>query len=155
MRNGYALCTHDGLNLIARHLDSVDPQEFDRLIGMLSIGIHWDVEFTDSVSKPIPLVSQAFCLTLPVAYSLFQPPIGGRSHHSSWRQQPTKPRCGPRSSIHNVDIPTSSCSQALVVQHSGMAKNGSAMPSAGRYYVCRNRYRGEARELRDACVMDA
>jgi hypothetical protein len=40
----------------------------DELRGRLRIGLHWDVEVTDA-GRPFPLVSQAFCSTLPVAYS--------------------------------------------------------------------------------------
>ena len=68
MRNGYALCTRDGLNAIARYLETVTAQELNDLRGTLSIGLHWDVEVTDARSEPRPHVSQAFCSTLPVAY---------------------------------------------------------------------------------------
>jgi hypothetical protein len=40
----------------------------DELRGRLRIGLHWDVEVTDA-GRPFPLVSQAFCSALPVAYS--------------------------------------------------------------------------------------
>jgi hypothetical protein len=67
-RNGYALCTHQGLDLIADHLRAIGPKQADTLAGKLRIGIHRDVEVTDATITPGPLVSQAFCSALPVAY---------------------------------------------------------------------------------------
>ena len=53
---------------------------FDRLTGFaegnydvvrskLRIGLHWDVEVTDDEAENRPIVSQALCSALPVAYS--------------------------------------------------------------------------------------
>lgn len=68
MRNGYALCTPDGLQLIDQRLAQSDEAELDRLRSKLRIGLHWDVEVTEGT--PVGhLVSQAFCSALPVAYS--------------------------------------------------------------------------------------
>jgi hypothetical protein len=69
MRNGYALCTRDGLDAIAGYLETVEAQELDDLRGALFIGVQWDVEVTGSWGEPRPYVSQAFCSALPVAYS--------------------------------------------------------------------------------------
>lgn len=69
MRNGYALCTRSGLDAITRHIASLTPEQTDTLRGMLRIGIHRDVEVTDADGEPLPIVSQAFCSALPVAYS--------------------------------------------------------------------------------------
>jgi hypothetical protein len=69
MRNGYALCTETGLDAIARHLASLDPERLDHLRGLLRIGIHRDVEVTDGAGTDRPTVSQAFCSALPVAYT--------------------------------------------------------------------------------------
>jgi len=70
MRNGYALCTRDGLAAIADHLRALDDaQELERLRGLLRIGLHRDVEVTDAVGEMRPIVSQAFCSALPVAYT--------------------------------------------------------------------------------------
>jgi hypothetical protein len=69
MQNGYALCTRAGLDAIAEHLGALQPEQFDILRGKLCIGIHRDVEVTDAAGKHRPLVSQAFCSALPVAYS--------------------------------------------------------------------------------------
>ena len=66
--NGYALCTRQGLDLIADHLRAIDPKRADTLAGKLRIGIHRDVEVTVTSSAPGPMVSQAFCSALPVAY---------------------------------------------------------------------------------------
>ena len=67
MQNGYALCTKPGLDAISRHLESLTKEQIDILRGKLRIGIHRDVEVTESVGPDRPLVSQAFCSALPVA----------------------------------------------------------------------------------------
>lgn len=67
-RNGYALCTRQGLDLIGAHLRTIGPNLADTLAGKLRIGIHRDVEVTDAPAAPGPVVSQAFCSALPVAY---------------------------------------------------------------------------------------
>lgn len=69
MRNGYALGTGAGLDAIAAHLGSINPEQADALREKLRIGVHSDVEVTDSDQTRKPLVSQAFCSALPVAYS--------------------------------------------------------------------------------------
>jgi hypothetical protein len=68
MRNGYALCKREGLELIAEHLRAIGPDQTDALAGKLRIGVHRDVEVTDAPTTPGPIVSQAFCSALPVAY---------------------------------------------------------------------------------------
>lgn len=67
MRNGYALCTAAGLNRIDRQIAQADANERERLLGLLRIGVHWDVEVT--VSQARLTVSQAFCSALPCSYS--------------------------------------------------------------------------------------
>lgn len=69
MRNGYALCTRAGLDAITGHLAVLSPEQTDTIRGMLRIGVHRDVEVTDADSADRPVVSQAFCSALPVAYS--------------------------------------------------------------------------------------
>jgi hypothetical protein len=69
MRNGYALCTRDGLAAITAHLDALPADKTDALRGLLRIGIQQDVDVTDSVGPRRPAVSQAYCSALPVAYS--------------------------------------------------------------------------------------
>ncbi|MGY8684668.1 hypothetical protein Q2941_43990 [Bradyrhizobium sp. UFLA05-153] len=69
-RNGYALGKRQGLDLIADHLHTMGPEQADVLAGKLRIGIHRDVEVTDVPDAPRPVVSQAFCSALPVAYGL-------------------------------------------------------------------------------------
>jgi len=73
MRNGYALCTPDGLRAISGYLQTMDPESLDALRGKLRIGWHRDVDVTDAGSSPRPVVSQAFCSALPVAYSRIAP----------------------------------------------------------------------------------
>jgi hypothetical protein len=65
MQNGYALCSEDGLRAITRHLEDCSAEEVDELRSRLRIGLHWDVEVTDSSS--MVRVSQAFCSGLPVS----------------------------------------------------------------------------------------
>ena len=69
MQNGYALCTQTGLHAIADYLGALRPEQIDILRGKLCIGIHRDIEVTDASGEDRPLVSQAFCSALPVAYS--------------------------------------------------------------------------------------
>jgi hypothetical protein len=69
MRNGYALCSPDGLAAIERHLEGSDEPARDALRARLRIGLHWDVEVTDAPAPVRHTVSQAFCSALPVAYS--------------------------------------------------------------------------------------
>ena len=73
MQNGYALCTRAGLDAIAEHLGALQPEQIDILRGKLRIGIHRDVEVTDAQGEHRPLVSQAFCSALPVAYTRVPP----------------------------------------------------------------------------------
>jgi hypothetical protein len=69
MRNGYALCTRPGLDAISAHLDASSREEVDALRAKLRIGVHWDVEVTDSRQAQRPTVSQAFCSALPIISS--------------------------------------------------------------------------------------
>jgi hypothetical protein len=68
MQNGYALATQAGLQAIAACLQALSEEGRDALRTKLCIGIHRDVEVTDAEGDH-PLVSQAFCSALPVAYS--------------------------------------------------------------------------------------
>ena len=68
MENGYAMCSRAGLEAITGHLGSLKQEERDALSGQLRIGVHSDVEVTDAHGPHRPLVSQAFCSALPVAY---------------------------------------------------------------------------------------
>jgi hypothetical protein len=69
MHNGYALCSAAGLDAIAAHIGTLQPGQIDLLRGKLRIGIHSDVAVTDVEGDHLPLVSQAFCSALPVAYT--------------------------------------------------------------------------------------
>jgi hypothetical protein len=73
MQNGYALCNEAALYAITEHLDALDAQQLDALRRKLCIGIHRDVEVTEAVGEQRPLVSQAFCSALPVAYTSVAP----------------------------------------------------------------------------------
>ncbi len=67
MRNGYALCSGDGLEKINNHLSSIDETGKDEVRSLLRIGLHWDVQVTQP--DPAHKLSQAYCSALPVAYS--------------------------------------------------------------------------------------
>jgi hypothetical protein len=69
MQNGYALCTRAGLDGISEHLGTLEPAQIDALRGKLCIGMHRNVEVTEVAKEPRPVVSQAFCSALPVAYT--------------------------------------------------------------------------------------
>jgi hypothetical protein len=69
MRNGYALCSEPGLGAISEHLAKLGSGEIDALRGKLAIGVQNDVEVTEAPGEKRPLVSQAFCSALPVAYT--------------------------------------------------------------------------------------
>jgi hypothetical protein len=75
MRNGYALCSRDGLEAISAHLSALDDDGIDDLRGRLSIAIQQGVEVTEPGAPEAHLVSQAFCLALPVAYTRLPPPL--------------------------------------------------------------------------------
>ena len=67
MRNGYALCTRDGLAAIAQKLDTLDTEALNALRDLLRIGIQSGVQVTNVEGEHV--VSQAFCSALPVSYS--------------------------------------------------------------------------------------
>jgi hypothetical protein len=69
MRNGYALCSREGLDAIDAYLRALSPDELDLLRSKLSIGLHRDVDVTEASGDRLPSVSQAFCSALPVAYT--------------------------------------------------------------------------------------
>lgn len=69
MRNGYALCTGQGLQAVGRLLDEATEDLRDTLRGKLAIGLHRNVEATDVDADERRLVSQAFCAALPLGYS--------------------------------------------------------------------------------------
>ena len=68
MRNGYALASRAGLDMITSHLQAIGEAARTELAGLLRIGLHRNVEVTEGPSSPGQLVSQAFCSALPVAY---------------------------------------------------------------------------------------
>jgi hypothetical protein len=74
MQNGYALCTRPGLEAIAEYLQSLNFETLNALRDRLLIGIHSDVEVTNHIREPRPLVSQAFCSALPISYCHFASP---------------------------------------------------------------------------------
>lgn len=75
MRNGYALCTPDGLAAINEFLRRADEETRDELRSRLCIGLHHDVEVTDVERGHPHRVTQAFCSALPVAYTTIAPAL--------------------------------------------------------------------------------
>lgn len=71
--NGYALPTSETLKSIRRYLVDLDESGRDALRSTLKIGIHWDVEVTESGISSGHSVSQAFCSAMPIAYSDHSP----------------------------------------------------------------------------------
>jgi hypothetical protein len=69
MRNGYAMCSREGLDAISTHLARLRLEQIDALRGKQCIAVQRDVEVTDARNGQGPLVSQAFCSALPVAYT--------------------------------------------------------------------------------------
>jgi hypothetical protein len=69
MTNGYALCSQNGLDAITAYLTDLGDHQVDDLRALLRIGVHQDVEVAEGGETVRPLVSQAFCSALPVAYS--------------------------------------------------------------------------------------
>ena len=69
IRNGYALFKPDAVRKMSATVAALDDQRRDALKQLLCIGLHWDVEVTDSAASPGPHVSQAFCSALPISYN--------------------------------------------------------------------------------------
>ncbi len=69
MRNGYALCSAEGLSAIGSYLRTQGAAGVDALRALLRIGVHSDVEVTDGERARGQIVSQAYCSALPVAYT--------------------------------------------------------------------------------------
>lgn len=69
MKNGYALCSRDGLKTISDYLSGLDAEQLNELRGQVAIGIQRGVEVTEPGAPWGHLVSQAFCSALPVAYT--------------------------------------------------------------------------------------
>lgn len=72
MRNGYALCSEYGLNVVRERLEGLGAEETDSLRHLLRVGMHWDVEVTAG-RRADQHVSQAFCSALPVSYAGISP----------------------------------------------------------------------------------
>jgi len=76
MRNGYALCTSEGLEAIGRLLQRSNAAQHDRLRGLLRVGWHRGADVTDLPPSSRHKVDQIYCSALPVAY--------GRSPAQLW-----------------------------------------------------------------------
>lgn len=69
MRNGYALCTEQGLSAIAGLLAEYSDTQRDDLRADLAVGLQKGVQVTDAPDAN-QHVSQVFCSALPVAYGI-------------------------------------------------------------------------------------
>jgi hypothetical protein len=69
MENGYALPSELGLAAVGHALSTASEAEFDRMRGLLRVGLHADVEVTDDPQHSRQRVSQVFCSALPIGYS--------------------------------------------------------------------------------------
>ncbi len=67
MSNGYALATSQGLRHICKVLDGISENEYERLKGLLKIGVQADTQVT--LRNSPNFVSQAYCAALPIAYT--------------------------------------------------------------------------------------
>lgn len=63
------MVTPEGLAAIAKVLAEADEEQINALRARLRIGVHRQVEVTDVEQEPPPVVFQAFCSALPVAYA--------------------------------------------------------------------------------------
>jgi len=68
MRNGYALCSEEGLAQIDEALERLSVDQLDDLGTSLRIGYQHNVQVTD-VTPRLQLVSQVYCSALPIAYT--------------------------------------------------------------------------------------
>jgi hypothetical protein len=62
-------CSREGLDTISAHRARLPPEQIDALRGKLWIAVQRGVEVTEACNGQGPLVSQAFCSGLPVAYT--------------------------------------------------------------------------------------
>lgn len=67
MKNGYALCTAEGLARVRPTLAHLSTAGIDALRSRLRVGLHWNVEVVGPAEHTS--VSQAFCSALPVSYT--------------------------------------------------------------------------------------
>jgi hypothetical protein len=69
MENGYALASSVGLNAMTAAMATLEPAAIDVIRGKLQVGLHRDVEVTDSPEVAGQTVSQVFCSAMPIGYS--------------------------------------------------------------------------------------
>lgn len=67
MQNGYCLPSRFGLGAVADRLGAAAVEEWDRLRGLLRVGVQEDTEVTDEGAGHF--VTQVYCSAMPVAYS--------------------------------------------------------------------------------------
>lgn len=73
LRNGYALCSPDGLAAIGKLLRGLGEDGRDALRSLLAVGLHHDVQVTEAGAPEGLTVTQVFCSALPVAYTTLPP----------------------------------------------------------------------------------
>jgi hypothetical protein len=67
--NGYVLPSASSLLKIHRHFETLSESETDQLRRLIKVGVHWDVECTETDPEISHTVTQVFCSALPIAYS--------------------------------------------------------------------------------------
>ena len=130
MKNGYALCTRDGLQSITAHINEQNESGIDGLRARLRIGFHRDVEITDADRSERSLVSQAFCSALPVAYTNIPSQVGSRSQGSCSKLRMKRRCCAEFSTSREVDQ-TECYSRQSAAEHSETMNAGSTTLSQG------------------------
>jgi len=71
MRNGYALANQNGLLALNKKIASLNSIGRESLKDKLKVGIQWNTEVTNSITKH--KVTQVYCSALPVAYCQVEP----------------------------------------------------------------------------------
>ena len=69
MKNGYALCSYEGLERVNGVIAESDSARLDEIRNKLRIGLHSRVQVTNAASPSDQFVSQTYCSALPVSYS--------------------------------------------------------------------------------------
>lgn len=67
MQNGYALPGKSGLDELSAQIDSLNPEAYEALKGLLAVGIQQDAQVT--IAEQPQQLSQVFCSALPVSYA--------------------------------------------------------------------------------------
>jgi len=67
MQNGYAFATKPGLSEITRQIENLGKDEYEKLKGLLRVGIQKETQVT--IADRLQKVTQVYCAAMPVSYS--------------------------------------------------------------------------------------